>query len=100
MGPAYLKGPPGTPYGGALIGNVGNTSTFALQRYPTAVISGHTDVLLQKVCCAAGVNCRHVCESALRAAPCTVIQMSRAHRTQLPTTTTTLRGCTMRQAAF
>ena len=30
MGPAYLKGPPGSPFGGALIGNVGNTSRMQL----------------------------------------------------------------------
>lgn len=29
VGPAYSKGPPGTPYGGAMIGNVGNTSMTA-----------------------------------------------------------------------
>lgn len=56
VGPAYLKGPPGTPYGGALIGNVGNTSTSLWRGHWTiAVISGNNDVLLQKSCCAENV---------------------------------------------
>jgi NAD(P)-dependent dehydrogenase (short-subunit alcohol dehydrogenase family) len=31
VGPAYMKGPPGSPYGGALIGNIGNTNEQGAQ---------------------------------------------------------------------